>query len=453
MKKKRRNKRGIRYDRIFMLIFVIIVIIVLSKLVTYISYNNKVYKEVTNSKNSVVSIYKKYNKLKIYNKTIDYLRKNKKSVKINSKKYSIIINTNNIKKKMNLNVNLYNKKLDSDFNNSKAYFIDNKGILLNSSKITIKLPNYLLKNKIVDIYGITNDNKIEEIKLKEEVKNSKVSITLNKKYSSYFITYVKLKYLNAKDLTVYKGSTINLNLEYIPKRTTIKDIEYIKIGDIFSMENNKLIANKKGTDKVVIKAKNSNIKKEIKIKVIEKSKKKPKIEVKDGLTYVNGILIVNKTYSLPKDYNPGKLNTDAYNAFEKMKEAASKDNIKLWIASGYRSYTTQDNLYNYYLKNDSKEKVDTYSARPGHSEHQTGYAMDLNIIDSSFEGTPEAIWIEKNCYKYGFIIRYPKGKEQITGYKYEPWHVRYLGEENNKKVHDSTLTLEEYLNIDSKYSE
>lgn len=453
MKKKRKNKRGLRYDRIFMLIFVIIAIILLSKLVTYISYNNKVYKEVTNSKNSVVSIYKKYNKLKIYNKTIDYLKKNKKSVKINSKKYSITINTNNIKKKMDLNVNLYNKKLDSDFNNSKAYFIDNKGILLNSSKITIKLPNYLLKNKIVDIYGITNDNKIEEIKLKEEVKNSKVSITLNKKYSSYFITYVKLKYLNAKDLTVYKGSTINLNLEYIPKRTTIKDIEYIKIGDIFSMENNKLIANKKGTDKVVIKAKNSNIKKEIKIKVIGKSKKEPKIEVKDGLTYVNGILIVNKTYSLPKDYNPGKLNTDAYNAFEKMKEAASKDNIKLWIASGYRSYTTQDNLYNYYLKNDSKEKVDTYSARPGHSEHQTGYAMDLNIIDSSFEGTPEAIWIEKNCYKYGFIIRYPKGKEQITGYKYEPWHVRYLGEEIAKKVHDSTLTLEEYLNIDSKYSE
>ena len=145
MKKKRRKKRGIRYDRIFMLIFVIISIILLSKLITYISYNNKVYNEVTNSKNSVVSIYKKYNKLKIYNKTIDYLRKNKKSVKINSKKYSITINTNNIKKKMDLNVNLYNKKLDSDFNNSKAYFIDNKGILLNSSKITIKLPNYLLK--------------------------------------------------------------------------------------------------------------------------------------------------------------------------------------------------------------------------------------------------------------------------------------------------------------------
>ena len=79
--------------------------------------------------------------------------------------------------------------------------------------------------------------------------------------------------------------------------------------------------------------------------------------------------------------------------------------------------------------------------------------MDLNIIDSSFEGTKEAIWIEKNCYKYGFIIRYPKGKEQITGYKYEPWHVRYLGEEIAKKVHNSTLTLEEYLNIDSKYSE
>ena len=79
--------------------------------------------------------------------------------------------------------------------------------------------------------------------------------------------------------------------------------------------------------------------------------------------------------------------------------------------------------------------------------------MDLNIIDDSFEGTPEAIWIEKNSYKYGFIIRYPKGKENITGYKYEPWHIRYLGKDIAKKVYDSGLTLEEYLGINSKYKD
>ena len=132
---------------------------------------------------------------------------------------------------------------------------------------------------------------------------------------------------------------------------------------------------------------------------------------------------------------------------------AKKDNIKLWITSGFRSYSLQTSLYNNYVLKDGKEKADTYSARPGHSEHQTGLAMDLNIVDSSFEGTKEAIWIADNCYKYGFIIRYPKGKEEITGYKYEPWHVRYLGKELSEKVYKSGKTLEEYLNITSKYSE
>ena len=178
---------------------------------------------------------------------------------------------------------------------------------------------------------------------------------------------------------------------------------------------------------------------------------KNKVETKNGITYVNGILIANKTYALPKDYDPGKVLDEAMNAFNEMKEAAAKDNIKLWIQSGYRSYKTQEGLYNDYVKQDGKDKADTYSARPGHSEHQSGLAMDLNIIGSAFEGTKEAIWIEKNCYKYGFIVRYPKGKEHITGYKYEPWHIRYLGKENAMKVYNSGKTLEEYLGIDSKY--
>ncbi|MBP3635279.1 MAG: M15 family metallopeptidase [Bacilli bacterium] len=215
-------------------------------------------------------------------------------------------------------------------------------------------------------------------------------------------------------------------------------------------ENNELIAKKEGTSYIKIKHKADNIQKKVKIKVISK---KNNIEVRDGLTYIDGILIVNKTYRLPKDYDPGKLNEDALNAFYEMRKDAAKDNITLWIQSGYRSYSTQSDLYENYVKKDGKEKSDTYSARPGHSEHQTGLAMDLNIIDSSFEGTKEAIWIAKNSYKYGFIIRYPKEKENITGYKYEPWHIRYLGKEIAKKVYDSGLTLEEYLHIDSKYSE
>jgi LAS superfamily LD-carboxypeptidase LdcB len=99
-----------------------------------------------------------------------------------------------------------------------------------------------------------------------------------------------------------------------------------------------------------------------------------------------------------------------------------------------------------------KDATDTFSARPGHSEHQTGMAMDIIEASSAFEGTPAAIWLAENCYKYGFIIRYPKGKENITGYKYEPWHIRYLGKDTAWAVYNSGLTLEEYLGIDSVYN-
>ena len=121
--------------------------------------------------------------------------------------------------------------------------------------------------------------------------------------------------------------------------------------------------------------------------------------------------------------------------------------------SGVRTFEEQKRLYTDSIIENGEEYTKKFVALPNASEHQTGLAMDLNIIDSSFEGTPEAIWIEKNCYKYGFIIRYPKGKEEITGYKYEPWHVRYLSKELAEKVYNTCKTLEEYLNITSKYSE
>ena len=178
---------------------------------------------------------------------------------------------------------------------------------------------------------------------------------------------------------------------------------------------------------------------------------KQEIEVKNGITYVNGILIANKTYSLPKDYNPGKILPDAQAAFNTMQADAKKAGLSLSICSGFRSYDYQNQLYNGYVARDGKAAADTYSARAGHSEHQTGLAMDINYASSAFTNTPEAKWLAANCYKYGFILRYPKGKENITGYMYESWHVRYLGKELAKEVYDSGLTLEEFLCIDSKY--
>lgn len=170
-----------------------------------------------------------------------------------------------------------------------------------------------------------------------------------------------------------------------------------------------------------------------------------------GITYIDGVIIANKTYSLPEDYNPG-VNPEAADAFYALQKAGKADGLEFWIASGFRSYNHQAGLYTSYCNRDGQAAADTYSARPGHSEHQTGLAFDCNIVDDSFAGTPEANWLEKNCYKYGFIIRYPKGKEYITGYQYEPWHIRYLGVELATKVYNSGLTLEEYFEITSVYS-
>ena len=168
------------------------------------------------------------------------------------------------------------------------------------------------------------------------------------------------------------------------------------------------------------------------------------------VTYINGILVVNKTYSLPENYDPG-VNSQAQKAFNDMAAAAAKDGISLYVVSGYRSYSYQKQLYNNYVYYNGIEATDRFSARPGHSEHQTGLAFDVNNASSDFENTPEAKWLKEHCVEYGFIIRYPQNKEKVTGFKYEPWHIRYLGKEKAKAVYNSGLCLEEYLGIISVY--
>lgn len=171
----------------------------------------------------------------------------------------------------------------------------------------------------------------------------------------------------------------------------------------------------------------------------------------DGITYVDGILIANKTYALPADYNPG-VNSEAQAALSSMFADAAKEGLSLWIKSGVRTYADQKWQYNLYVERDGKALADTYSARPGHSEHQTGLAFDLNSLYKSFGNTAEGIWLAANCYKYGFIIRYPAGKEHLTGYMYEPWHVRYVGVDHATAIAESGLCLEEYLGITSEYN-
>lgn len=173
----------------------------------------------------------------------------------------------------------------------------------------------------------------------------------------------------------------------------------------------------------------------------------------------NNLVLVNKFYHLKEDYMPSdlvslggqynrgansRMRKEAADAFMKMVDAAKLDNITLYNASAFRSYDYQVNLYNRYIKRDGKEAADKYSARPGYSEHQTGLCSDLNEISDKFDGTDEDNWLKNNAYKYGFILRFPKGKEDITGYKYEPWHYRYVGLEAAKIIYEDDITLEEY---------
>lgn len=176
------------------------------------------------------------------------------------------------------------------------------------------------------------------------------------------------------------------------------------------------------------------------------------LKIENGSAYIDGLLIVNKTYSLPSSYG-GNLTDDVMDAFYLMNADATALGLKLWIQSGYRSYYTQNTLYNNYVDRDGQEAADTYSARPGHSEHQTGLAFDLNTIDDSFTYTDEGKWVNNNCYRYGFIIRYPYGKDNITGYMHESWHLRYVGVELASKLYNNGdwITLEEYYGISSSY--
>lgn len=175
----------------------------------------------------------------------------------------------------------------------------------------------------------------------------------------------------------------------------------------------------------------------------------------------NLCLLVNKKYRLSNNYIPKNLSKinikyaydnkylvdEARVAFEHLSEDAKKDGFYIIAISAYRDYDYQNNLYNSYVNDKGRIYADKCSARPGHSEHQTGLSVDVmgsNNDYNLFEESKEFNWMKDNSYKYGFIMRYPKNKEYITGFKYEPWHYRYVGIKSAKVIYDNNLTLEEY---------
>lgn len=174
------------------------------------------------------------------------------------------------------------------------------------------------------------------------------------------------------------------------------------------------------------------------------------------------LILVNKFYHLNKEFERDDLvkaqlsyayadNEAAEKvllAFKDMKaDVEEKLGVRLMINSSYRSYETQEEIYNEFKKV-SLKYADSYAARPGYSEHQTGLAIDITSLEHPnakvFSESEEYEWLKNNCYKYGFILRYPENKENITGYSTESWHFRYVGEIAAKKIHDENITFDEY---------
>ncbi|MFD2445694.1 D-alanyl-D-alanine carboxypeptidase family protein [Bacillus sp. CGMCC 1.16607] len=185
----------------------------------------------------------------------------------------------------------------------------------------------------------------------------------------------------------------------------------------------------------------------------------------------NTMALVNKQFGLPNTFLPNDLMRPAVTfsfgdqkleksmlrkkaavALEAMFADAKNNGIELFAVSGYRSYAYQDMLFKAEVKKVGKEKAMEAVAYPGQSEHQTGLSMDISskreemLLTENFGNTPEGKWLAENAHRFGFILRYPKGKESITGYQYEPWHFRYVGTEASEDIYENQWTLEEYFN-------
>ena len=352
-----------------------------------------------------------------------------------------------------------------DFRNKKIYeemniqFIENKVIEYGdkdatSKKLVKNAKGTILKYPEIDVMKVgkqellyqLEDNKItKEIQTEIEIKDTKRPEIILKK----------------SKITLPYGADFNM-------ASNIKQVKDVVDGNIPYNENKEknsywfegnIDAEKAGTYpcKVIAVDKNGNkAEKSFEVIIEEKqideypSKQSNNKQQEPNETnqpyFVNGILVVNKHHALPRDYGYGNDET-AYSALLQLQQAAADNGFSIPLLSGYRSYDYQSDLYNQYVARDGVEAADRYSARPGYSEHQTGLAFDIGSIDNNYGYTPAGQWLAQNAHTYGFIIRYPEGKESITGYMYEPWHVRYLGKDVAQQVYARGLTLEEFLQI------
>jgi len=256
----------------------------------------------------------------------------------------------------------------------------------------------------------------EEIKVLLESKESNLTYALNNEYNEYIDDFIKEKYYIENNLERY--------LNY--QKTNLGK----KISEIVSIVNvnadNEWYTNTKLTD-----------------------------TSKENLMLVNKFNYLEEDYKIENPtnissryaYSDNKSNDEIMSHYKKMFNAAEKEGIDLIISSAFRNYEEQKETYEYYKNKKGEDYANNYAAKPGFSEHQTGLAFDIlttGATTATFEETKEFTWLKENAHKYGFIMRYPKGKENITGYKYEPWHYRYVGIDVAKTIYNENITFDEY---------
>ena len=377
------------------------------------------------------------------------------------------------------------KKRKRKLNRKKILLV---GLFIIVTILTIYLiipKRYGYQKEVIETFK--EDNLYEKIKeTKKYSKTLETAILENKFNKDYFGEYLNIIYVENKDFIDevnnllslgYKNDEINLFYEKLPDNINVitsneydKNISNYLTLSYFNIDN---------LDRYIKYENNDNKF----TSVYDTNTIKDNYNYEDTVTFVNAYLdkdyytndialskeeekkidvIVNKYYKLSKDYEPDdltkidskfasgsnqRLRKEAAIKFEEMAAEALKNGYKIYAGSTYRSYDYQLGLYNRYVAKDGFDEAETFSARAGYSEHQLGLAVD--IINGKWEylseNDEEYEWLIDNSYKYGFILRYPRGKEYITGYVFEDWHFRYLGIDLATKVYNSKLTYDEYV--------
>ncbi|MCT4542935.1 MAG: M15 family metallopeptidase [Vallitalea sp.] len=426
--------------------------------------------------------------------TITYLMKDKDDVsakvdKINNTKISEGETHNKNVEENKLNNEVYIKELivpkdNIILSNTDKYKLSIKGLLSDDSTIQLanntKLISHsdsqaisLLDGNIV-VSKDANDGDKANITLTYEGKSVVIHITIknekkdNTQTNKNDVQDTKATENEVKDTKEPEVKKLEIKEPEVKKpdvkKSEIKETEVKDNNTVATTNDSKEIEDESKDNNNEVNNNNIDVNNDDTIKIDENGKK---ILINCEDIHV----LVNKERNLPSDYVPKDLvkpnipycftgeNEKRYlrkiagDALEKLVAQAKEDGIKIVGVSGYRSYKKQKAIFNYNVKKRGFEKANQVSAKPGQSEHQTGLAIDVSCASLNYKleeklgELKEGIWLRDNAHKFGFIIRYKKGKEDITGYQYEPWHIRYVGEEYAKEIYEQDVTYEEYLGL------